>query len=517
MEKTRILWADDEIEMLTPHIIFLENKGFEVTTVTNGNDALDEVVKSYFDIVFLDENMPGKSGLETLIEIKKIDPGVPVVMITKSEEESIMDQAVGGNIADYLIKPVNPHQVLLSLKKNLQKRELRARAVTSGYQSAFSQLGIEINDSMNWEDWPAVYQKLVFWELELEGSDNAMDEVLKLQKNEANSQFVKYVKKHYRSWFTGEPDRPMLSHELFKKRIFPLLDDGKKVFLMVIDNLRYDQWRALRTIMSEFYSVDSEELYYSILPTATQYARNAIFSGLMPLQIKQMYPDLWTDEEEEESKNQFENELIGTQLDRFRKRYEYSYHKILDSAAGNRMLEALPAMMKNPLNVVVFNFVDMLSHARTEVKTIRELTNDEAAYRSLAMSWFSHSAAFTLLKTLAEKDVKVIITTDHGSIRVKDAVKVIGDKNTNTNIRYKVGKNLNYNAREVYEITRPEEIQLPSPNVSSKYVFAVHNDFLAYPNNFNHYVNYYRDTFQHGGISMEEMLVPFAVMSPKHK
>lgn len=518
MENIKILWADDEIDLLRPHILFLEGKGFDVTTVTNGEDALEECKENVFDIVFLDENMPGLTGLETLPKIKEVDPGVPVVMITKSEEENIMEEAIGENIADYLIKPVNPTQILLSIKKNVQKREIRSKKVTSDYQSAFSQIGIDINDSYTWEDWINVYEKLVHWEIELDGTDNnAMDEVLKMQKTEANSTFSKFIARNYVDWFNGDEDRPMMSPDLFKDRIFPELDNGEKVFLIVVDNLRYDQWRIIRQTLSEYFVMENEELFYSILPTATQYARNSIFSGLMPSQIKKMYPDYWVDEDEEEGKNMYEAELIQTQLDRFRRRESFSYHKINNSTQGEKLIENLHTLWGNDLNVIVYNFIDILSHSRTELKTIRELASDESAYRSLANSWFNHSSTIDLFKELAERNVKVVVTTDHGAIRVTDPKKVVGDRNTNTNLRYKVGKNLAYNKKDVFVIHKPEEIGLPSLNLSSKYIFGYNNDFLAYPNNFNYYAGYYRDTFQHGGISLEEIIIPFSVLRPKKK
>lgn len=514
VRKDRILWADDEIDLLKPHILFLQEKGYDVTPVISGQDAIDCIREESFDIIFLDENMPGLSGLETLAVIKEINPNIPVVMVTKSEEESIMNQAIGNKIADYLIKPVNPNQLLLSIKKNVHKNDIISETKTTGYQQEFGRIGMQINDSLTTDDWIEVYKKIVYWELELEGGQTQMDDLLRMQKTEANQSFAKFIRKNYEGWIERPESRPLMSPDLFKKKVFPLLDNDEKVFFVLIDNFRLDQWRVVKELLVDYY-IFEEDLYYSILPTATQYARNAIFSGLMPQQIEKMFPELWIDEESEEGKNLNEAPLIRTQLERFRKNYSFSYHKVYDSAYGEKLIQQVSSLTRHPLNVIVLNFVDMLSHARTESKMIRELAQSEAAYRSLTKSWFQHSTALELFRKIGEKGYKVILTTDHGTIRVDNAIKVIGDKNTNTNLRYKLGKNLGYNPKEVYDVRDPSKIGLPSPNLSTKYIFALNNDFIAYPNNYNYYVSYYKDTFQHGGISMEEMMVPFVTMTPK--
>lgn len=517
MSNGLLLWVDDEIELLKAHIIFLEKKGYEVVTVSNGPDAIDQCRQQTFDLVLLDEQMPGLSGLETLQLIKEIQPATPVVMVTKSEEENIMDQAIGSKIADYLIKPVNPNQILLTLKKNIHRREIVTEVTQSSYQQQYQQIAMQINDSRTFDDWKEVYKKLVRWELELSIADSSMTEMLKMQKEEANNGFGKFIAKHYLDWIENKTDdRPLISPEIFKTKIFPAIDQGKKVFLIVIDNFRYDQWRVLSQEIGDMYDID-EDLYMSILPTATQYARNAIFSGLMPLQISKMFPDLWVDEDEEEGKNLNEGPLIQTQIERYRRHDKFSYHKINDSAAADKLLKEFNNLHQNDLNVVVINFIDMLSHARTEMKMVRELANNESAYRSITLSWFRHSVLSELFKLLAQTDYEVIITTDHGSIRATKPLKIIGDRNTNTNLRYKLGKNLSYNSKEVFAIHNPAKAQLPSPNLSTSYVFAMGDSFFAYPNNYNYYVSYYKDTFQHGGISMEEMIIPLITMTGRKR
>ncbi len=512
----RLLWVDDEIDMLKPHILFLEKKGYEVVTASNGPDAIDLCRDQSFDLVLLDENMPGLSGLETLMRLKDLVPNVPVVMVTKNEEEDIMDQAIGSKIADYLIKPVNPKQILLTLKKNIHQREIVQEVTQTGYRQEFGRIGMQLSESLTADEWQELYKRLVYWELELSEADSGMDEMLRMQKEEANGAFAKFIRRHYEDWIKQPDNRPLMSPDVFKRCIFPRLSAGQKVFLLVLDNFRYDQWRVLSQELADDFDID-ENMYYAILPTATQYARNAIFAGLMPLQIKQMYPDLWVDEEEDEGKNLNEEALIRHQLQRFRRREDFTYHKLNDSQAVDHLLGQMQQFTSTPLNVLVINFIDILSHARTESRMVRELAGNESAYRSITLSWFRHTPIRDLFHRLSELDYDILITTDHGSIRVDQPSKVVGDRNVNTNLRYKLGRNLSYNAKEVFEVRDPKALLLPQPNLSTSYIFATGNRFFAYPNNYNYYVQYYRDTFQHGGISMEEMLVPLVALRSKSK
>lgn len=519
MQRFNILWADDEIELLKPYIIFLEQKGYDVTPVNNGLDAIEKIGEQSFDLVFLDENMPGKTGLETLSIIKNLKPNLPVVMITKSEEEQIMEQAIGSKIADYLIKPLNPNQILLSAKKILENKRLVSEKTSMDYQQEFRNLSISLGDNMNAEEWAEIYKKLIFWELELnESQTKTMQEILEMQKSEANNNFIKFIKKNYESWLNDpKANKPLLSNQLFKKKVFPelLKKDESPVFFILIDNFRIDQWKTIEPIINEYFTITEDETYYSILPTTTAYARNSIFSGLMPSEISQKYPKLWEDDDTEEGKNLHEEELMAKQLERNNLPIKFSYNKITTLNGGKSLVDNFSSLSNNKLNIVVYNFVDMLSHARTDMAVIKELAGDEASYRSITKSWFLHSPLLELIQKVAEKKGRLIITTDHGTIRVNKAVKVIGDKETNTNLRYKQGKNLSFDEKDVFFSRKPERLFLPKKYISTTYIFAEHDTFLAYPNNFNYYVNHYKDTFQHGGVSMEEMIIPIVTLTPR--
>ncbi|KQB40669.1 Response regulator [Flavobacterium daejeonense] len=517
MDKIKILWVDDEIDYLKPHILFLEKKNYEVTTCNNGLDAIEIFDNENFDIVFLDENMPGMSGLETLSEMKEKKSAIPMIMITKSEEEYIMEEAIGAKIADYLIKPVNPNQILLSLKKNLDNSKLISQKTTLDYQKEFRKIAMEMGMVNSYEDWIELYKKLLFWELQLEDiNDPAMIEILESQKVEANSQFGKFIERNYEDWFLPKADTPVQSHTLFKELVVPELKKKERpVLFIVIDNLRYDQWKAFENVVADYYKLEKEVPYYSILPTATQYARNAIFSGLLPVDMEKKHPDLWKNDPDEGGKNLFEAEFLEAQLKRLNLNIKSDYFKITNMASGKKLLDSFKTLKDNDLVALVYNFVDMLSHAKTEMDVVKELAPDDKAYRSLTLSWFKNSPLLEIIQQAQKLGFKLILTTDHGTINVKNPSKVVGDKNTSLNLRYKTGRSLTYEQKDVYAVKDPKKIGLPAINMSSSFIFAKNDLFLAYVNNYNHYVSYYKNTYQHGGISLEEMIVPCLIFNPK--
>ncbi len=518
MSDVNILWVDDEIDSLKSHILFLENKGYKVHTRANGFDAVEFVKTNLPDVVLLDESMPGITGLETLQQIKEVNSNLPVVMITKNETENLMDEAIGSQISDYLIKPVNPNQVLLSLKKIIDNKRLVAEKTTSSYQQEFRNLFMALNSNPDYNEWMDLYKKLVYWELEMKKSDSPeMQEVFQSQKAEANTEFFKFVSRNYASWVNPKKaESPVMSHTLMQLKVLPHLEKGKPLFFILIDNLRFDQWKTIQPMFAESFRIQEEETFYAILPTATQYARNAIFAGMLPVDIEKNFHAQWKNDDEEGGKNLFEEEFFKAQLKRLGKGdLKYAYTKIVNNHEGQKLVDNIHNMMQNDINVIVYNFVDMLSHARTEMEVLKELASDETSYRSITQSWFEHSPLHQALKKIADKKITLIIGTDHGSTRVKTPGKIIGDKQTTANLRYKHGRNLNYDAKDVLAFKDPKEAGLPVPNVNSSYVFAKGDIYLCYPNNYNHFVNYYRNTFQHGGVSLEEMIVPIIRMTNK--
>ena len=518
MDKIKILWADDEIDLLKPQLLFLEKKGYDVITVSNGYDALEECeANKDIDVVFLDESMPGITGLQTLSKIKESNPLMPVVMITKNEAEHIMEEALGSQISDYLIKPVNPNQILLTLKKIIDNKRLVREKTSSDYQQEFRQLFMRIQSGLSFEEWAEVYRRIISWEIKIDESNSTeMADILAMQKQEANTEFSKFVTKNYLDWIQEKKEAPVMSNALMRNKVFPNLKDDIPTLFILLDNLRYDQWKTIEPIISERFRVENEDFFYSILPTSTQYSRNAIFSGMMPLEIEKRFPDWWKNDADEGGKNLHEGDLLSELVRRtFRKPLKQEYVKVTNVANAKQLQDNIFNYLNNDFTAIVYNFIDMLSHARTEMEVLKELAGDEKAYRSLTRSWFENSPLWAALQRAAERDIQMIITTDHGTIRVNTPSKVVGDRETTTNLRYKVGRNLQYERRDVLEIRDPEKAMLPRPNVSSAFIFAKEDIFFLYPNNYNYYNNYYRNTFQHGGISLEEMICPVITLRTK--
>ncbi len=512
----KILWIDDEIELLKPHSLFLEKKGYETQMINNATDALEIIPNENFSAVLIDENMPGMGGLEALQKIKEIKPQLPIVMITKNEEEHIMEEAIGSHIADYLIKPVNPNQILLSLKKILDSSKIITEKAVVNYQMEFRSIAMDMMNARDYEDWRDIYKKLVFWELELENiQDSEMAKILEAQKQEANSAFFKFIERNYYGWLHTD-EKPVLSHTVFKDYAKPHLAKDKKTLLIMVDNLRYDQWKTIEPLFNQFYNVEKEQMYYSILPSATQYARNAFFSGLMPSEIEKRFPNDWLNDNDEGNKNQFEKEFLEDQMKRLGlSDLSTQYYKVLNSDFEKKILDEFHQYKNKNLTVIVYNFIDILSHAKTDNRIVSQMIRDDKTYRSTTKNWFENSYLLQIVKKAQEEGMKILLTTDHGTIYVRKPSQVVGDRETSTNLRYKMGRKLQYDEDDVFAVENAEDFYLPKVNMTSKYIFAKEDIFLAYPKNYNHYVNYYKDTYQHGGISMEEIIIPFVTLSPK--
>lgn len=511
---TRILWADDEIDQLKAHILFLKDKGFDIHPVTNGSDAVDMVVNREFDLVFLDEQMPGMDGLQTLERIKDIAPLLPVVMITKSEEESIMEDAIGRHISDYLIKPVNPNQILLTVKRVLERRRIQSETASQRFLGRFGQLSRMVEEADTRTEWIEIYRQLLRWEHELKEGDDTLQDILAEQFKQANAAFSRFVVRNYRGWLDGK-EKPVLSPDIFPNYVFPLLDRDRPVVFILIDCMRFDQWMEFERHLSPLFQIDTD-FYYSILPTATPYSRNAIFSGLYPSRIREAHPDLWEDDTDENSLNRHEEELLGRQLQRHRLPHSFRYRKVLTAQDGRKSLTQLSESLQVPLSAFVYNFVDTLVHSRSDSDVLRELAPDARAFRSVADSWFQHSTLFQLFRELAAREVTVVVTTDHGSIRAMRDTLVYGDRHASVSLRYKHGRGLKAeDPSSVFTIDRPRDYLLPqSPQINS-YLIALEDHYFVYPTQYHKYQNKYRDTFQHGGISMEEMILPVATLTPR--
>lgn len=520
MNKGKLLWVDDEIDLLRSHILFLNEKGYLVDTATNGEDAIDMVSQNQYDLILLDEMMTGMGGLETLSKIKEINPAIPVVMITKNEEESLMEEAIGSKISDYLLKPIKPHQVLMICKKFLEGKEISAQFVSKDYLQDFNYISRRLLDGPKWDEWIEIYLKLINWEIELQQHpelefQSTFDDLIK----EARKEFSKYIERNYKSWVHSSEDRPLLSVDVVPESVLPLLKEGYNVFFFVLDCMRYDQWLVMEDALRNYFNIKKFS-YYSILPTSTPYSRNAIFSGLFPSEIEKYYPELWTHgNDDETSHNRFEKELLEKLLERKKVflKSDIKYIKLIDPEYGKSFEQNILSLIDQRLVAVVVNYLDMIAHSRSDSTILKEIAPNEQAYLSLTKSWFVHSSLFRALKNLStNKKVRVVITTDHGSIRCMHVAKVLGDREALPNLRYKFGRNLKVEDKQAVYIRNSEDYKLPKRGIAINYIIAKEDFYFIYPTDYSKYMNLYKDTFQHGGISMEEMILPVAVLEPKN-
>lgn len=517
--KNKILWVDDEIDLLKSNILFLSEKGYLVDEATNGEDAISMVRDKEYDLIFLDEMMAGLGGLKTLAILKEIYPNVPVVMITKNETETLMEEAIGAKISDYLLKPVNPNQVLLVCKKFLEGKRIKGETVSKDYIQEFNKISSALMNPLDYRDWININFDMTQWEMELdEHPELGLKEMIAAQRKECNVEFCKFFEKNYLEWIHFKKNAPIFSSEVLEKFVIPELEKTSSLFFFVIDCLRLDQWFLMERRLYDYFKI-SRDFYFGIVPSATPYARNSIFAGLFPSEIEKLYPDLWAKgEDDEHSKNNYEKQFLEELLKRkkIKLRNDLRYVKILDADFGKGIENKILTFTNTHLNAIVVNFVDILAHSRSDNAVLKEIAPDESAYRSLTDSWFEHSSLFAMFKALStQKNIKIIITTDHGSIRCLRGSKILGDKETSTNLRYKYGRNIKSDDRQAIFIRNPLDYKLPKRGGIINYVIAKEDYYFVYPTDYHYYLNYYKNTFQHGGISMEELILPVITLESK--
>ncbi len=513
----KVLWVDDEIDHLKSHILFLEQRGYSVQTVTNAEDAISLLKEKEFDIVLLDEMLTGMNGLEALSSFHQINPSLPIIMITKSEEENLMEDAIGEKIEDYLTKPVNPSQILSSCKRILERKRIECDKITRDYVEEFEQISDSLSSELKASEWIDIYYRLSSRWIDLDNhSDIGLQQTFSDQQRECNHHFCRFIEKNYEEWLQSD-ERPVLSVDLLKKYLFPLLKRGERVLFLVIDNMRMDQWLSIEPLIYDLFTVN-KKYYFSILPTATPYSRNSLFSGLFPRDIARLYPKYWKEgENDESSRNRYEPQLL---IDYMKREgvdivSKTKYIKLLNAEEANRIENQIESYFSLQLISMIFNFIDIMAHRRSESQILQEILPDESAYRSLTRTWFKHSSLFKILRKASERGIKTIITSDHGSIRVLRGVRVYGDRETSKNLRYKWGNGIKSDSKYVLDIKNPSRFGLPSPSMSTNYLIAKEDSYFVYPTNYHHYLSLYNGSLQHGGISMEEMILPIIFLTPR--
>ena len=509
MNNNKILWVDDEIDLLKSHILFLESKGYNIIPANSGEDAIEICDNESVDLILLDEMMTGMDGIETLKIIKEKHPHLPVIMVTKNEEEWLMEEAISEKISNYLIKPVNPNQILIACKNILDNQKISEEKDIKDFLSYYNVLSNLDFLNLSYNEWLDIYDKLCLWIIKLESFDsNNFSDMLYEQKNILNKQFITFIRNNYLDWLKNKDERPIMSPDIFEKSIAPLLSNDKKVVFIIIDCLRTDQWKAISPFFEKNFKINAN-YHLSILPTATPYARNSIFSGLFPLDIKQKYPELWKKMFLDKKFNKYEDELFQLLLNRqgFSNKKQ-SYVKISDFNAGKKFFNKINDFKNSDILNIVVNFVDILGHTRSESEILKELIPNESAYRQSIYNWFQNSWLRNCINVFSDWGVEVVITSDHGNTIVNRPCVVKADQTASTGVRYKYGRNLNVKDKNVLKINNPEKFKLPMFDVNTQYLISTDNSFFVYSNEYHKYINMYKGTFQHGGISMDEMLVP---------
>jgi len=512
-----ILWVDDEIDLLSAHIIFLRERGYNIVQSTNGDDAIEIVSKGGIDLVLLDEMMPGRDGLSTLEAIKDLNANLPVIMVTKSEEEHLMNEAIGKKINDYLTKPVNLSQILSAVKRILDRQKLTESTLTREFVSEFARINQRLMGGLDWQEWRDIHITLSEIDIELERfRDFGLKQSHQDLKKQSSAEFARFIIKNYRDWIRNRSLGPPMSVDIIKNHVAPLLKDGIQTFFIVVDCMRLDQWLMIESILAEYYEI-KKSYYYSILPTATPFSRNSIFAGEFPSVVAKLYPDLWDRSSNEASRNRHERQLLDRQLAVLGLNFknEPKYVKVLDFDEGQNLAKKISSYANTPLLSIVYNFVDILVHGRSESEILQEVAPNEAAFRSLMKSWFEYSHMFELLRKIAEWNCAVVITTDHGSVIGTKGTIAYGKKDTSTNLRYKYGDNLNCDTKQAWLIKDPREMNLPTWGLATTYIIALEDYYFVYPTKYSEYRRHYQNSFQHGGISLDEMILPVITLRPK--